>query len=142
MNRFVRKTKAIAFTLILPLLIVSCSKGGGDNPPPNPPAEENLVISIDPDPGAAGAKALGASYAFKLLINSKMPEKGVEGTVVFRKESDNSLLSSQNIQTLTSPLDITVSNIAVSEVGIVTIDIKSKSKPSNTASKTFKLSRK
>ncbi len=138
----VKKIKAFCFAVTLSLLFISCSKGGGNNPPPNPPAEENLVISIDPDPGAAGAKALGASYVFKLLINSKMPEKGVEGTVVFRKESDNSLLSSQNIQTLTSPLDITVSNIAVNETGIATIDIKSKSKPSNTATKTFKLYRK
>jgi len=138
----IKEIKAFCFAVTIPLLIVSCSRGGGDNPPPNPPVEENLLISIDPDPGTAGAKALGTSYTFKLLISSKMPEKGAEGTVVFRKESDNSLLSSQNIQTLTSPLDITVSNIAVSEAGIVTIDIKSKSKSSNTASKTFKLARK
>ena len=130
------------FALLFPFVIISCSRGGGDNPPPPPPAEENLVIGIDPDPGAVGAKALGATYDFKLLITSKMPEKGVEGTVVFRKESDNSLLSSQNIQTSATPLNIAVSNIAINEVGIVTIDVKSKSKPSNTATKTFKLSRK
>jgi hypothetical protein len=138
----VKKIKAFCIALSFPVLMISCSRGGGDNPPPNPPAEENLVISIDPDPGAAGAKALGASYVFKLLITSQIPEKGVEGTVVFRRESDNSLLSSQNIQTLTSPLEVTVSNIAVTDVGIVTIEVKSKSKPSNTASKTFKLYRK
>lgn len=138
----VTKIKAFCVALTFPVLMISCSKSGGNNPPPNPPAEENLVISVDPDPGAAGAKALGANYVFKLLITSKIPEKGVEGTVVFRRESDNSLLFSQNIQTLTSPLEITVSNIAVTDVGIVTLDIKSKSKPSNIASKAFKLYRK
>ena len=136
---FLKKIRT--FVLVLPLLIMSCSRGGGDNPPP-PPAEDNLVISINPDPGAAGAKALGASYSFQLLIDSKMPEKGVEGTVVFRKESDNSILSSQNIQTSTTPLSIAISNIVVNDIGIVTIDVKSKSKPSNTATKTFKLYRK
>mgnify|MGYP006964480549 CR=1 FL=1 len=139
MMMLIKKIKT--FALILPLLIISCSTGSGDNPPP-PAAEENLVISIDPDPGAAGAKALGATYDFKVLITSKMPEKGVEGTVVFRKESDNSLLFSQNIQTSTTPLSIAINNISINEVGIVTIDVKSKSKPSNTAAKTFKLSRK
>lgn len=139
MSVFVKKIKT--FALILPLLVISCSKSGGNNPPP-PPAEENLAIGIDPDPGAVGAKALGATYDFKLLISSNMPEKGVEGTVVFRKESDNSLLSSQNIQTSTTPLNIAISSIAINEVGLVTIDVKSKSKPSNTATKTFKLSRK
>jgi len=139
---FVKKINFFVFILILPLFIISCSRGGGDNPPPTPPAEENLSIAIDPDPGSAIAKALGASYDFKLLINSKMPAQGVEGTVVFKKEIDNSIISSQNISGTTSPINITISNIALNEVGIVTIDVKSKSKPTNTASKTFKLARK
>ena len=135
----VKKINLLAF--ILPLLIISCSKGGGggDNPPP---AEENLVIAIDPDPGSAIAKAVGANYDFKLKINSKMPAQGVEGTVEFRKESDNSLISSQNISGTTSPINISISSIVFNEVGIVTINVKSKSKPSNTANKSFKLTRK
>lgn len=142
MIMFVKKMKLLAFAFILTLLIVSCSKGGGSNPPPPPPAEENLSIGIDPDPGSVGAKSLGASYEFKLLIKSKMPAQGIEGTVVFRKESDNSVLSSQNIQTSVTPLSITIANIALNEIGIVTIEVKSKSKPTNTANKAFKLSRK
>lgn len=135
-----KKINLLAF--ILPLLIISCSKGGGggDNPPP--PAEENLVIAIDPDPGASIAKAVGANYDFKLKINSKMPNQGVEGTVEFRKELDNSLISSQNISGTTSPINITISSIAFNEVGVVTVNVKSKSKPSNTANKSFKLTRK
>jgi hypothetical protein len=139
---YLKKTKIFVFALILPLLIISCSTGGGSNPPPPPPAEENLSISIDPDPGSAIAKALGDSYDFKLLINSKMPALGVEGTVVFRKELDNSVISSQNISGTTSPINIAISSIALNEVGVVTIDVKSKSKPANTASETFKLARK
>ena len=139
---YLKKIKTFVFGFILPLLIISCSKGGGSDPPPPPPTEVNLSIAIDPDPGSTIAKALGASYDFKLLINSKMPALGVEITVVFRKESDNSVLSSQNINSTTSPINITISSIALNEVGVVTIDVKSKSKPTNTASKTFKLARK
>jgi len=123
--------------------MLSCSKGGGggDNPPP-PPTEENLVIGIDPDPGADFAKALGASYAFKLQVKSKMPPQGIEGTVIFRKESDNSVVSSQNVSGTTANIDVTISGIDFNMVGIVAIDVKSKSKATNTASKTFKLHRK
>lgn len=143
MIMFEKKIKIVAFAFLLPLLIASCSKdGGGSTPPPTPPAEENLSVGIDPDPGSAPAKALGASYDFKLLIKSKMPEKGVEGTVVFKKESDGSTISSQNISGTTSPINITITGVDFGVVGIVTIEMKSKSKPSNTANKSFKLNRK
>jgi len=135
-----RRINVFVFILALPLLIVSCSKGSGDTP--QTPSEENLVISIDPDPGSAIAKALGANYDFKLKINSKMPDQGIEGTVQFRKEADNSLISSQNISSTTTPINIIISNIALNEVGVVTVTIKSKTKPGNTASKSFKLARK
>ncbi|MFC0775198.1 hypothetical protein [Terrimonas alba] len=138
---FFTKIKSVLFAF-LAVLILSCSKGGSDPNPPTPPAEENLSIGVDPDPGAETAKTLGSSYDFKVLIKSKMPEKGVEGTVTFRKEFDNSLISTQNISGTASPINVTISNIVLNEVGIVTIELKSKSKPANTASKTFKLARK
>jgi hypothetical protein len=142
---YLSNIKTTAVALLLTSLLLGCSKGGGgggNNPPPPPPSEENLSIGIDPDPGADFAKALGTNYDFKVLIKSKMPAQGVEGTVVFRKEADNSLISSQNITGTTSPINVSISNIAFNEVGVVTIELKSKSKPANTASKTFKLHRK
>lgn len=141
---YLTKIKTATVFVLLASLLLSCSKGGGgggNNPPP-PPGEENLSIGIDPDPGADFAKALGATYDFKLQIKSKMPDLGVEGTVVFRKESDNSVLSSQNISGTATPINVTISNIAFNEVGVVTIDVKSKSKATNMASKSFKLHRK
>jgi hypothetical protein len=135
------KLKSVSF-LLLAAFALSCSKGGSNPNPPAPPAEENLLIGIDPDYGAETAKTLGSSYDFKVLIKSKMPEKGVEGTVTFRKEFDNSLISTQNISGTSSPINVTISNIVLNEVGTVTIELKSKSKPINTASKTFKLARK
>ncbi len=134
--------KAAVTILLFSLVSISCSKGGGGGTNPPAPTEENLSIGIDPDPGSSFAKALGASYDFKLEIKSKMPAQGVEGTVVFRREADNSVLSTQNVSGTTSPINVTISNIAFSEVGIVAIDLKSKSKPSNTTARTFKLHRK
>jgi hypothetical protein len=140
---YLSKIKTAAVAVLLATILLSCSKGGGgNNPPPPPPSEENLSLGIDPDPGSDFAKALGATYDFKVLVKSKMPDQGVEGTVEFRKESDNSVISSQNITGTTSPISVTIQNIAFNEVGVVTINLKSKSKPTNTASKSFKLHRK
>ena len=142
LTMYLLRIKTAAIVLLFVSMLLGCSKGGGGNNPPPPPTEENLSIGIDPDPGADFAKALGATYDFKVLVKSKMPAQGVEGTVEFRKESDNTLISSQNITGTTTPINVTISNIAVNEVGVVKIDLKSKSKPANTTSKTFKLHRK
>jgi len=136
--------KMIRFYLLvlaLPLLIASCSKKGGGGGT-TPPAEENLIIAIDPDPGSTIAKSLGASYDFKLLITSKVPAQGVEGTLVYKKDSDNSTVFSQTLQTSAAQLNLQITGIPLNEVGTVTIELKSKTKATNTASKSFKLIRK
>ena len=54
---------------------------------PDTPKEEeqNLVITVDPDPGSTVAKAFGSTYTFKLVITTKMPEQGADVTVDFKK---------------------------------------------------------
>lgn len=133
-----KKVQFLALLVMVPFLFFYCSKKGGTTTG----QEENLIIAIDPDPGSAVAKALGASYEVKLTIQSKMPPQGVDVTVVYKKDSDNSIIFSQALQTSSSPLTLTINNVPFNDVGTVTIEVKSKSKPANTASKTFKLVRK
>lgn len=120
------------------LFSTACNDGG--NKPTE--VEENLVIAIDPNPGSAIATALGATYTFKVTITSKMPSQGVDITTTYRKDSDNTQIFSQTLQTSSSPVNITVTGIPFNEVGTVTVEVKSKSKSTNTATKTFKLVRK
>jgi len=122
-------------------LSTACNdKGGGTTPPVV--AEENLVISIEPDPGATVVKALGATFDFKLNIISKIPPQGVTITVTYKKDSDNTTLFSQTLQSSSTPVNISISNIPQNDVGTVIITVTSKSKASNTATKSFKLTRK
>jgi hypothetical protein len=122
----------------LALFSTACNDGG--NTPTE--VEENLVIGIDPDPGTSIATALGATYTFKVAISSKMPSQGVEVTTTYRKDSDNSVVFSQTLQATSTPINVTITGIPFNEVGTVTVEVKSKSKPANTATKTFKLVRK
>ncbi len=137
---FIIKSFLVLFLFSI-LLSTACNdKGGGTTPPT--PGEENLVISIEPDPGTTVVKALGTTYDFRVNITSKIPTQGVTITVTFKRDSDNTTLFSQTLQSTTTPVNITISNITQNEVGTVTVTVTSKSKSSNTATKSFKLTRK
>ena len=100
------------------------------------------MIALDPDPGSSIVTAVGTSYTFKVNISSKLPTQGVDVTTTYRSDSDNSILFSQTVQSSGSPVTITITGIPVNQVGTVTVEVKSRSKPSNTAIKSFKLVRK
>jgi hypothetical protein len=120
-----------------------CGKKGGGNPAPPPaPAEENLVISIDPDPGATTAAALGANYDFKVVIQSKMPTAGVKVDVACTRDADNVSISSRSLTGSAATVNTFVDNLQPGQLYTVKVTVTSVSKPSNAASKTFKLARK
>jgi hypothetical protein len=140
MKRF---SQIAGFCLLISLSLLSCSKksGGGGGPTP-PPGEENLIIGIDPNPGTTTAQSLGSTYDFKVLVTSKMPASGVKVDVVCTKDSDQSVVSSQTLNSSFSPINATVSNLVSGVLCTVRVTVTSNSKPSNTATLTFKVSRK
>ena len=125
------------------LAFISCTKksGGGTTPTPTP-TEENLIVSIDPNPGSAAAQSLGATYDFKVIVSSKMPTSGVKVDVVCTKDSDQSTVSSQSLTGSTSPINASASNLVAGVLCTVRVTVTSNSKPSNTANLSFKVARK
>jgi hypothetical protein len=130
------KTPLLLITLFFSFAFVNCT--------PDKPKEEEqaLTIAIDPDTGTTVAKAIGPTYGFKLVITSTMPEQGVTVDVDFKKDLDNTVVFSQSLSTSAAATDITIGNLVFNEPGTVTINVKSKTKSTNTAQKTFKLVRK
>ena len=121
--------------------VSSCSKGGG-NPEP---AEQNLSISINPDPGSSVAPALSGTYAFKLLINSTPPKNGVKIDITGTKESDNSIQFSQTSQTSSNTVtsvDLSLQSLVSGVLYVIKIDVTSLTTASNKASLTFRMARK
>ena len=125
--------------------LLSCSKKEPSTPtppPPPPPVEENLVFSIDPDPGASNAIANAENYSFTVKISSKLPSLGVKIDINTKKESDNTVIENKSIESSTADISISTGKLVVGTVYIVKVTVTSKSKSTNTVSKEFKVARK
>ena len=134
-----------SFFLIIVFVLFSCSKKETTTPPtppPPPPTEENLVFSIDSDPGSGNAIANAENYAFTVKVSSKMPSLGVKLDLATKKESDNTSVDSKSIESSTADIPVTTGKLVVGTVYIVKVTVTSKSKSTNTASKEFKVARK
>ena len=133
------------FLIFIVFSLLSCSKKGTPTPPTPPPptpTEENLVFSIDPDPGAGNAIANAENYAFTVKVSSKMPSLGVKLDLTTKKESDNTIVDTKSIESSTADIPATTGKLVVGNVYIVKVTVTSKSKSTNTASKEFKVARK
>src|SRR5688572_2209600 len=108
------KSTCLLVSLFLSCLFVSCD--------PDKPKEEEqtLSIAVDPDTGSTTAKAFASTYTFKLVVVSKMPEQGVDVTVDFKKDLDNTVVFSQSLTTSAAATDITIGNLVFNEPGTVT----------------------
>lgn len=141
--------RLFVFSLFVIIVSAACSKGGGTGgggvtPTPTPtPTEEDIVFTYDIDPGANIYAALGATQDVKITVTSKMPGSGVTTDIVVKKDSDGSTVSSSTLAASSSvPITGTISNLATNVVCTATITLKSVTKTTNTATKTFKIARK
>lgn len=139
--------KASQHLLILLLIagLLSCGKsssGGGTTPPPPTPTEADIIFAIDIDPGSGIYAALGASQDAKVTISSTMPPSGITADISVKKDSDNSVVYSATLTSTVSPLTVSLSNLLPGVVCTATFTLTSKTKSTNTATKSFKIARK
>ena len=103
---------SITFSITFLLLLTSCSKKSTDPPAPPVDTDQKLVITLDPDPGAATAVAMAANYSFKVKITSKMPTGGVLLEYTTKKDSDNSILDPlTQVNSSTNSIDVTTGSL-------------------------------
>ncbi len=136
-----KKTKLFLLTLVAFLLLNACKKS---NKPPTPPveSEEKIAFTIDIDPGSAIFSALGATQDAKIIVGSKIPTAGVNLDLTVKKDSDNSVVSSTTLSSTISSFTSTISNLQPGVVCTATFTVTSKSTPTNTLVKSFKIARK
>ena len=105
--------------------------------------EQSLQIRLDP-PATAPVRTTGPTYAFKVIVESSMPERGIDLDVTYKKDADQSIMFNQRYTATSaaSPVDVTITGIPFNEMGTVTVTATSKSTATNTTSKTFSLARK
>lgn len=131
--------------ILLALSILTSCKKAKTTPPVTPPVvvnEENIAFTIDPDPGSGTASASSGTYTFNVNVSSKVPSAGVKVDLTTKKDADNFLLDSKTVESSTASIAISTGTLAAGTLYNISVVVTSKSKASNTATKTFKVARK
>jgi hypothetical protein len=139
-----RKVLYYSAILLSLSILTSCKKAKTPTPVPPPVVvtEENISFTIDPDPGTATASASSGTYTFNVNVSSKIPSAGVKVDLTTKKDADNFLLDSKTIESSTASIAISTGTLAAGTLYNVSVVVTSKSKATNTATKTFKVARK
>ena len=139
--------RSLAFSLMMMVaLTISCTKKTTTPTPPTPPppvvVEENILFSLDPDPGTTTAQALSGTYSFKVILSSKMPTTGISIDITTKTDPAGALLESKNIKSTVASNDISTGPLVTGTLYSVTVAVTSQKTASNTLTKTFKVARK
>ena len=144
----IRKNSLIILSFFI-LAFAGCSKGG-DSPAPTPPpvviTESDLVFRVD----VAGSEVnyasvfpvVGTSLVMNANITSKLPKDGVTIDVSVKKKSDNTVVFASNLSSSAASNPVTATGLTGGTLCVATIIVTSKSKSTNTSTKTFELAAK
>lgn len=148
----IRKNSIIALSFIV-LSFAGCSKGG-EAPTPTPPTPTPPVVVTEADIAfkvdIAGSEVnynsvfavVGTSQLMNANITSTLPKDGVTVDVAVRRKSDNSVVFTTSLSSSAASNPFTVTGLTGGTLCVATIVVTSKSKSSNTSTKTFELAAK
>ena len=140
--------RSLAFSLMMMVaLTISCTKKTTPTPtPPTPPppvvVEDNILFTLDPDPGTTTETDSSGIYSFKVILSSKMPTTGISIDITTKTDPAGTLLESKNIKSTVASNDISTGTLASGALYSVTVVVTSQKTASNTLTKTFKVARK
>jgi len=138
----------------LPFMLLACSKGGDSTPTPTPTptpvvvneADITFKVEIPASTEIDYTKiygAIGGSQAINVNITSALPKDGVTIDVKVTKDIDNTSVFTNNISSTTAASNaFTISSLSPGVLSTATVVVTSKTKTSNTATKTFKIAAK
>jgi hypothetical protein len=143
----IKKSSIIALSAIV-LSFAGCSKGGDSpSPTPTPPpvviTESDIAFRVDVSGTEVNYSTVfpvvGTSQALNANITSTLPKDGVTIDISVKKKADNAVVFSTNLSSSTASNPVTVTGLTGGTLCVATIVVTSKSKPSNTSTKTFEL---
>lgn len=142
------------FLVAIPFLLYSCSKGGDSPTPVVPPVVPPVVvteadIAFKVEIGSAEIDytkiygAVGASQAINVNVTSALPKDGVTIDVKVTKDADNSSVFTNSISSTAGAANaVTITSLSPGVLSTATVVVTSKTKATNTATKTFKIAAK
>jgi hypothetical protein len=129
----------------------ACSKGGDSPTPPTPTppvvvTESDIAFKVD----IAGSEVnysnvfavVGSSIAISANITSTLPKDGVTIDVSVKKKSDNTVVFSANTSSSAAANPVNITGLVPGVLYVTTVTVTSKSKASNTLTKTFEMASK
>jgi hypothetical protein len=137
----------------LPFLLMACSKGGDSPAPVTPPVvivpEVDIAFKVEIPVGTDIVDyskiygAIGGAQEINVNVTSTLPKDGVTIDVKVTKDSDNSSVFNKNISSTTAATNtIAINSLSPGVLSTATVVVTSKSKSTNTATKTFKIAAK
>jgi len=151
-NIVLKKLSILAFASTV-FVLTGCSKGGDSpspTPTPTPPpvvvTESDIAFKVD----VAGTElnyssvlpVVGTSVAINANITSTLPKDGVTIDVSVKKKADNTSVFTTNLSSSAASNPVTVTGLTPGTLCVATVIVTSKSKASNTSTKTFELAAK
>lgn len=142
--------------LALGFFIISfsaCSKGG-DSPAPTPPTPPPPVVVTESDIAfkvdVAGTEVnyssvfavVGTSISINANITSTLPKDGVTIDVSVKKKADNAVVFSASTSSAAASNPVNITGLTPGVLCVATVTVTSKSKSSNTLTKTFEMASK
>ena len=139
--------------LFVPIVFYACSKGG-DSPTPTPTPPPVVIVEADiafkvEIPASTEVDytkiygAIGGTQAINVNVTSALPKDGVTIDVKVTKDADNTSVFTNNISSSTAGTNaINITSLSPGVLSTVTVVVTSKTKTSNTATKTFKIAAK
>ena len=134
----------------LPFMLMACSKGG-DSPTPTTPVvvapEADIAFQVEiPASTEIDYKkiygAIGGSQDINVKVTSALPANGVTIDVKVTKDADNATVFNKSFSSPTVSYAININSLSPGVLSTVTVVVTSKTKTTNTATKTFKIAAK
>ena len=133
----------------LPFMLMACSKGGDSPAPVIPPVvivpEVDIAfkVEIPTNTEIDYTKiygAVGGAQDINVNVTSTLPKDGVTIDVKVTKDSDNTAVFNKNISSNTAATNaISINSLSPGVLSTATVVVTSKTKSTNTATKTFKI---
>jgi len=132
-------------------VLFACSKGGDSPAPVTPPvvvaeADITFKVEIPANTEIDYTKiygAVGGSQDININVTSALPKDGVTIDVKVTKDADNTAVFNKNISSTTAATNtISISSLSPGVLSTATVVVTSKTKSTNSATKTFKIAAK
>lgn len=141
------------FTILLLIISIGCSKGdtgtssgsgggGGTNSNPTVVTEENIAFSIDIDPGSSVYAAVGANQNAVVNVTSALPKDGIVIDLLVSSNSDNAKVWTNSVSSVNKTNTIVIDSLKPGILCTAKFTVTSKTKSTNTLTKTFSIVRK